>query len=199
MFFGLTNSPVTFQAIMNDILRDLIDIGNIAVFIDNILVEMNDEKKYDKIVGKVLRRIKENDLYIKPKKYIQKVKKIDFLGLVIKTEEIKMQEKKMAGILEWPRSKTVKEVQKFLELANYYRRFVKDFAKLAKPLYKLVRKDKKWNWGEEQEIVFKKLKRVFMTRLVLVAPNLNKKMRVEADVSEYAIEGVLSMKYENEK
>jgi len=70
MFFGLTNSPVTFQAIMNDILRDLIDIGNIAVFIDNILVEMNDEKKYDKIVGKVLRRIKENDLYIKPKKYI---------------------------------------------------------------------------------------------------------------------------------
>ena len=199
MFFGLTNSPVTFQAIMNDILRDLIDIGNIAVFIDNILVEMNDEKKYDKIVGKVLRRIKENDLYIKPKKYIQKVKKIDFLGLVIKTEEIKMQEKKMAGILEWPRSKTVKEVQKFLELANYYRRFVKDFAKLAKPLYKLVRKDKKWNWGEEQEIVFKKLKRVFTTRLVLVAPNLNKKMRVEADVSEYAIEGVLSMKYENEK
>jgi len=69
MFFGLTNSPVTFQAIMNDILRDLIDIENIAVFIDNILVEMNDEKKYDKIVGKVL-RIKENDLYIKPKKYI---------------------------------------------------------------------------------------------------------------------------------
>jgi len=110
-----------------------------------------------------------------------------------------MQEKKMAGILEWPRSKTVKEVQKFLELANYYRRFVKDFAKLAKPLYKLVRKDKKWNWGEEQEIVFKKLKRVFTMRLVLVAPNLNKKMRVEADVSEYAIEGVLSMKYENEK
>ena len=199
MFFGLTNSPVTFQAIMNNILRDLIDIGDIAVFIDDMLVEMNDEKKYDKIVGKVLRRIKENDLYIKPKKYIQKVKKIDFLGLVIKTEEIKMQEKKMAGILEWPRSKTVKEVQKFLELANYYRRFVKDFAKLAKPLYKLVRKDKKWNWGEEQEIVFKKLKRVFTTRLVLVAPNLNKKMRVEADVSEYAIEGVLSMKYENEK
>jgi len=70
MFFGLTNSPVTFQAIMNDILRDLIDIGDIAVFIDDMLVEMNDEKKYDKIVGKVLRRIKENDLYIKPKKYI---------------------------------------------------------------------------------------------------------------------------------
>ena len=105
----------------------------------------------------------------------------------------------MAGILEWPRSKTVKEVQKFLELANYYRRFVKDFAKLAKPLYKLVRKDKKWNWGEEQEIVFKKLKRVFTMRLVLVVPNLNKKMRVKADVSEYAIGGVLLMKYENEK
>ena len=184
---------------MNNILRDLIDTGDIAAFMDNMLVGTEDEKEYDEIVEEVLRGMEENNLYIKPEKYVWKVKEINFLGLVIKTEEIKMQEKKMAGILEWPRSKTVKEVQKFLELANYYRRFVKDFAKLAKPLYKLVRKDKKWNWGEEQEIVFKKLKRVFTTRLVLVAPNLNKKMRVEADVSEYAIEGVLSMKYENEK
>jgi len=63
----------------------------------------------------------------------------------------------------------------------------------------LVRKDEKWNWEEEQEVAFKKLKRVFTTRPVLVAPNLDKKMRIEADASEYAIGGVLSMKYENEK
>jgi len=91
-------------------------------------------------------------------------------------------------------------VQKFLGLANYYRQFVKDFAKLAKPLHRLVRKDKKWNWEEEQEAaVFKELKRVFIIRPVLVVPDLDKKMRVEADILEYAIGGVLLMKCENKK
>jgi len=75
-------------------------------------------------------------------------------------------------------------VQKFLGLANYYRQFVKDFAKLAKPLHRLVRKDKKWNWEEEQEAVFKELKKVFTTRLVLVVSNLDKKIRVEVDTSD---------------
>jgi len=68
---------------------------------------------------------------------------IDFLGLVMESGGIKMQEKKVVGVLEWPRSKTVKEIQKFLELTNYYRQFVKDFAKIAKPMHKLVRKDEK--------------------------------------------------------
>ena len=75
--------------------------------------------------------------------------------------------------------------KKFLRLANYYRQFVKDFAKLAKLLHKLVRKNKKWNWGEEQKVVFKELKRMFMTRLVLVAPDLNKEMGVEANALKY--------------
>jgi len=143
MFFGLTNSLVIFQAIMNDILRNLIDTGDIVAFMDNMLVGTENKKKHNKIVEEVLKRIEESNLYIKPEKYVWKVKEIDFLGLVIGTEEIKIKEEKIAGVLEWPRSKIVKEVQKFLGLANYYRQFVKDFAKLAKLLYRLVRKDEK--------------------------------------------------------
>ena len=143
MFFGLTNSLVTFQAIMNDILRNLIDTGDIVAFMDNMLVGTENKKKHNKIVEEVLKRMEESNLYIKPEKYVWKVKEIDFLGLVIGTEEIKIKEEKIAGVLEWPRSKIVKEVQKFLGLANYYRQFVKDFAKLAKLLYRLVRKDEK--------------------------------------------------------
>jgi len=199
MFFGLTNLPATFQVIMNDILRDLIDTGDIAAFMDDVLVGTEDEKKHNEIVGEVLRRIEENDLYIKPEKYVWKVKEIDFLGLVMGAEGIKMQEKKVTGVLEWPRPKMVKEVQKFLGLANYYRRFIKDFAKLAKPLYKLVRKDKKWNWEEEQKVAFKELKRVFTIRPVLVVPNLDKEMRVEADALEYTTRGVLLIKHKDEK
>ena len=145
MFFGLTNSLVIFQAIMNDILRNLIDTGDIVAFMDNMLVGTENKKKHNKIVEEVLKRMEESNLYIKPEKYVWKVKEIDFLGLVIGTEEIKIKEEKIAGVLEWPRSKIVKEVQKFLGLANYYRQFVKDFAKLAKLLYRLVRKDEKQN------------------------------------------------------
>jgi len=143
MFFGLTNSLVIFQAIMNDILRNLIDTGDIVAFMDNMLVGTENKKKHNKIVEEVLKRMEESNLYIKPEKYVWKVKEINFLGLVIGTEEIKIKEEKIAGVLEWPRSKIVKEVQKFLGLANYYRQFVKDFAKLAKLLYRLVRKDEK--------------------------------------------------------
>jgi len=70
MFFGLTNSSVTFQVIINDILRNLIDIGDIAIFINNILVEIKNKKRHDKIVEKILKRIKANNLYMKPEKYI---------------------------------------------------------------------------------------------------------------------------------
>jgi len=106
---------------MNDILRDLINTGEVVAFMDNILVGTEEEEKHDKIVEEVLRRIEENDLYVKPEKCVWKVREIDFLGLVMGLGEIKMQKEKMAEVLEWPRPKTVKEVQKFLGLANYYR------------------------------------------------------------------------------
>jgi len=128
---------------MNDILRDLINTGEVAAFMDNILVGTEEEEKHDEIVEKVLRRMEENDLYVKPEKCIWKVREINFLGLVMGSEGIKMQEEKVVGVLEWSRPKTVKEVQKFLGLANYYRHFVKDFTKIAKPMHKLVRKNEK--------------------------------------------------------
>ena len=95
---------------INDILRDLIDTGDIAVFIDDMLVETEDKKKHNEIVEEVLKRIEKNDLYIKPKKCVWKVKEINFLELVIGAKGIKIQEEKVAGVLEWSRPKIVKEV-----------------------------------------------------------------------------------------
>jgi len=100
MFFGLTNSPATFQAMMNDILRDLINTGEVAAFMDDVLVGTEKEEKHDKIVEEVLRRMEENDIYIKPEKCIWKVREVDFLGLVMGSGGIKMQEEKVAGVLE---------------------------------------------------------------------------------------------------
>jgi len=157
MFFSLTNSPATFQVMMNDILRDLINTGEVAAFMDDVLVRTEEERKHDEIVEEVLRRMEENDLYIKSEKCIWKVREINFLRLVIRSGGIKIQKEKVARVLEWPRPKTVKEVWKFLGLANYYRQFVKDFTKIAKSIHKLVRKNKKWSWGEEQKMAFKQL------------------------------------------
>ena len=102
-------------------------------------------------------------------------------------------------MLKWPVSRNIKEVQKFLGLANYYRRFIKDFAKLAAPLHVLVRKEQKWKWEKKQERAFEKLKAVFTTEPVLAIPNINREIRVEADASDYATREILSTKYEDGK
>jgi len=90
-------------------------------------------------------------------------------------------------------------VQKFLDLVNYYRRFIKDFARLAAPLHALVRKEQKWKWKREQEEVFERLKVVFTTESVLAIPDIDREIRVEADASDYTTGGVLLTKCEDGK
>ena len=199
MYFRLTNSPATFQAMMNDLFRDMINKGDITTFIDDVLVTTETEEGHDEIVEEVLRRLEENDLYVKPEKCVWKVREIGFLGVIMGPEGFRMETEKMEGVMNWPTPQCVKDIQKFLGLANYYRRFVKNFAKIAKPLHQLVRKDEKWKWEGEQEEVFAKLKRIFTTKLVLAAPDLDKEMRVKADASDYATRGVLSVKGEDRK
>ena len=104
-----------------------------------------------------------------------------------------MEKEKVKGVLEWPMPKCVKDVQKFLGLANYYHRFIKEFATVARPLHDLVKKDKKWDWTEREEKAFKELKERFTKELVLAAPNIDKKIRMEVDALDYVMEGVLSM------
>jgi len=128
MFFGMTNSPATFQAMMNEILRDMINEGKVAAFVDNVLVETEMEEGHDEIVEEVLRRLEENDLYVKPEKCAWKVRKIGFLEVLIGPSGIEMEKEKVDRMLSWPEPRNVKDVRKFLGLANYYRRFIKDFA-----------------------------------------------------------------------
>jgi len=143
IFFGLTNFPATFQAMMNELLRDLINTGKVAVFIDDVIVGTETEEGHDELVAEVIKRLEENDLYMKPEKCKWKVREVDFLGVVIGPEGIKMEKEKVKGVLEWPTPKGVKDVQKFLGLANYYRRFIEGFARVARLLHDLVKKDKK--------------------------------------------------------
>jgi len=143
---------------MNKLLRDLINTGKVAVFIDDIIIGIETEEGHDKIVAEVIKRLKENDLYIKLEICKWKVREVEFLGVVIGPDRIKMEEEKVKGVLDWQMPKCVKDVQKFLGLANYYRRFIEGFALIARPLHDMVKKDQKWDWTERQEKVFRELK-----------------------------------------
>ena len=100
MFFGLINSPATFQAMINKLLRDLINMEKMAAFIDNVIVRMEMEERHDEIVAEIIKRLEENDLYVKLEKYKWKVREVGFLGVVIGLEGIKIEERKMKGMLD---------------------------------------------------------------------------------------------------
>jgi len=141
MFFGLINSPATFQAMMNELLRDLINMGKVVAFINNMIVETAMEEGYDEIVVEIIKRLEENNLYIKPEKYKWKVREVEFLGVVIRPVGIKMEEEKVKDVLDWPTPKCIKDVQKFLGLVNYYHRFIEGFASIVRPLHDMIKKD----------------------------------------------------------
>jgi len=100
MFFRLTNLPVTFPAMINKLLRDLINIGKVVVFIDNVIVETEDEEGHNELVAEIIKRLEENNLYVKLEKCKWKVKEVGFLEVVIRLERIKMEEEKVKGVLD---------------------------------------------------------------------------------------------------
>ena len=130
---------------MNEILQDLINTGEVISFIDDVIVGIEERKKHNEVIEEVVKRMAENDLYVKPEKYKQKVREVEFLGVVIGLERIKIEKEKVKEVLNQLTLKGVKNIQKFLGLANYYQQFIKDFAVIARPLYDLVKKNQKWD------------------------------------------------------
>ena len=120
MYFGLCNSPATFQVMMNKIFADMDDV--VVVYIDNLMIftKTENQAEHNKIVLEVLRRLEENDLFVKPEKCMFCTTEVDFLGMIVRCDGIKMDQEKVKAILEWPESKMVKGVRSFLGLANFY-------------------------------------------------------------------------------
>uniref|UniRef100_A0A0W0G991 Reverse transcriptase domain-containing protein n=1 Tax=Moniliophthora roreri TaxID=221103 RepID=A0A0W0G991_MONRR len=167
MFFGLTNSLATFQAFMNNILKDFIDEGWCVVYMDDILIFSNEIDVHRLWTRHVLEQLRENNLYLKPEKCKFEVAKTLFLGMVITPGHISMDETKFAGIKDWEVLKTVKGVRSFLGFANFYRKFIGKYVELVRPLHNLTKKDQKFEWTKECEITFNILKAKFLQRLIL--------------------------------
>jgi hypothetical protein len=158
MFFGLTNSPSTFQTMMNDIFQDLIMEGVVCVYLDDILIFTKSVEEHRSITQLVLERLREHKLFLRHDKCEFERTTIEYLGLIISKGEIRMDPIKVAGVTEWPTPNSKKEVQSFLGFANFYRRFIEGFSHHAKPLFELTKKDRKWNWTETEQGAFDEIK-----------------------------------------
>ena len=134
MFFGMTNLPAIFQAMMSKILRNMINERKVAAFVDNVLVGTETEEGHNEVVKEVLRQLEENDLYVKLDKCMWKVQKVPFLGVVMGEGKVEIEKDKVEEVLKWLTPQCVRDVRKFLGLANYYRHFVKNFTKVALPM-----------------------------------------------------------------
>ena len=192
MFFGLTNSPATFQTMMNDIFQDLIMEGHVCVYMDDILIFTDTLEEHRRLLRIVLARLWEHNLYIRPEKCEFEQMKVEYLGLIVSHGKIEMDPVKVAGVMDWPTPANRKEVQAFLGFANFYRRFVEGFSHHACPLFELTKKDAKWSWGEQEQQAFDGLKKRFTSTPILRFADDNLPYRVEADSSDVATGTVLS-------
>ena len=140
MPFGLTHAPTTAQRFMNDTLHEYLDIFCIC-YIDDILIYSRTLKEHKQQVCKVLQKLKEAGLFIKPEKCEFSVQKTTFLGFIISEEGLEMDPEKVNAVLNWETPKSVKDIQCFLGFANFYRRFIYRYSHLCQPLFNLLRKD----------------------------------------------------------
>ena len=196
MYFGLCNSPATFQVMMNEIFMDMDNV--VVVYIDDLMIftKTENQAEHNKIVLEVLRRLEENDLFVKPEKCGFCATEVDFLGMIVGHDRIKMDQEKVEAILEWPELKMVKGVRSFLGLANFYQRFIKDYVKVARPLHDLTKKENLFHWEKPQQVVFDMLKLHFTTAPILAFPDIDCVFCLESDASDYATGAVLSIEKE---
>ena len=192
MFFGMCNSPATFQAMMDAILAAPIDRGLIIVYMDDILIFASTKEELQRTTKTVLEILREHDLYLKPKKCEFEKTKIEYLGMIIEEGKISMDQVKLAGIRDWPVPTTVKQVRSFLGFGNFYRKFISHYSDIARPLNDLTKKDRKFEWTNECQNAFDTLKQRFTEEPVLVMPDRTKPFQIEADASKIATGAVLT-------
>ncbi|QRW13242.1 Retrotransposable element Tf2 protein [Ceratobasidium sp. AG-Ba] len=196
MPFGLKNAPAVLQRMMNDIFRHLLGV-TVVVYMDDILIFSEKEEDHAEHVKEVLKILRENNLYAKLSKCEFFVKKVIFLGLVITPEGISMEEEKIKAIMEWSAPRKIKEVQAFLGFVNFYRRFIAEFSKIARPLHDLTKKDTKFEWTQECQQAFEEIKKRVSQDPVLIHPNPDKPFILETDASGIAIGAILSQRGED--
>jgi len=192
MFFGITNSPATFQTMMNNIFWNLIVEGIVVVYLDDILIFTKTEEEHVQAVQQMLQVLKENKLFLCSEKCEFYKQQIEYLGLVISENRVSMDLVKVAGVREWPTPENKTDVQAFLGFVNFYWRFIQNFFAKAQPLFDLTCSEQVWTWSGKEQAAFEDLKTVVTTGPVLVSPQELDPFWIKVDSSDFATGAVLS-------
>jgi hypothetical protein len=182
MSFGLTNAPAYFMYLMNKVFMEHLD-KFVVVFIDDILVLSKTEEEHEKHLRLILEKLRSNKLYAKFSKCEFWLTKVAFLGYVISARGVSVDPGKVKDVLNWMPPTTTSEIQSFLGLAGYYCRFIKDLSKIAKPMMKLVERNKAFEWIAECQASFEELRKRLTSAPVLVLLDLTKKFDIYCDAS----------------
>jgi hypothetical protein len=186
MMEGLTNAPSSFQRMINDQLHEYLDVFVVA-YLDDILVYSETLEDHIQHVKKVLEKLRIAKLLLKPEKCEFHKEELKFLGYIVGRHGIRMDPAKVEAVLSWPTPKTVKEVQAFMGFANFYRRFIKGYSAVAKPLTETTKKDRIFSWDPEVQNAFDELKTRFTTAPVLSTFDPEQRTILETDASDFAI------------
>jgi hypothetical protein len=190
MSFGLTNAPTYFMYLMNSVFMPELD-KFMVVFIDDILVYSKNEAEHTKHLHTVLQRLRDHQLYAKLSKCEFWLKEIKFLGHTISLDGISVDPEKVQEVMDWKPPTTVRQIRSFLGLAGYYRRFIPDFSRIAKPMTELLKKGVKYNWSQKCEDAFHALRQHLTIAPVLAQPDNTKPFEVYCDASDTGLGCIL--------
>jgi ribonuclease HI len=190
MSFGLTNAPAYFMYLMNKVFVEYLD-KFVMVFIDDVLVYSRSEEEHEEHLRLALQKLQEHRLYAKLSKCEFWMKQVAFLGHIISKGGISVDPSKVQDVLSWNVPMSASDIQSFLGLAGYYRRFIKGFSKISKPMTELLEKDKKFEWTSACEASFQELKKRLTTAPILVVPDMEKSFSIYCDASSQGLGCVL--------
>jgi len=193
MPFGLTNAPATFQQFIQHVLDGLLDRQptGVAAYLDDIILWSPDEKSHITLLREVLQRLRSFQLYAKAEKCEFHKDSVEFLGYRVSPNEVSMDHSKVKAVLEWPTPTTLKQLQSFLGFANFYRRFIRNYSGVVRPLTSLTRRGS-FAWGAQATAAFANIKQRFASAPVLQQFDPTKPITLETDASDYALACILS-------
>ena len=190
MPYGVTGGPATFQHEMNTVLAPVLRLV-VVVFIDNILIYSQSYEDHLKHISQVFQALQQHKFKVKLSKCVFAQQQLAYLGHVISSSSVSTDPKKVTDVTNWPTPTCVKEVRGFLGLAGYYRKFVKNFGVISKPLTNLLKKGEMFLWTSVHEEAFVALKQALTSAPVLALPNFQKPFVVETNASDKGIRAVL--------
>nr|XP_034174769.1 uncharacterized protein LOC117601733 [Osmia lignaria] len=191
MPFGLKNAAGSFQRLMNNVLVGLQGV-EAFVYIDDIVIYASSIEEHETKFNRLMARLREANLYLQPEKCELLKKEVAYLGHIITEDGVKPDPKKVEAVKEFPVPKTGKNIRQFLGLCGYYRRFIKNFSKIAKPLSDLTKKEQKFEWTQQQQQAFIILRDKLCEEPILQYPDFTKPFNITTDASGIAVGAVLS-------